>query len=983
MHTDRSILIILVLSYTLAACGGGGGGGGSNAGSDDTGKTSSFSNSVLLKNGGQTFDPVEGNPPSSTQTQDDPEIRGNPKSIIENVNKPVKISTVINAASPLSKLYLQVEDEKGLYFEITPSSASKVSASDTFKTNNSSLRADFEEIIEVDIPPDFSANLFDRQFCAQISAQDDNGRISETVETCLEVSKTKAPNVAPIADAGQDLQVKTNEEIRLNGSDSRDPDGEPITYQWKLTKRPKGSQAKLRNLDTPIARFSADVAGEYRAQLMVNDTREDSHTDTVKITASTDNNAPVADAGSDINALTGEPVSPNGSDSKDADGDPITFNWTLFSQPDGSSATLDDTSLALPTLTADLDGKYVLVLVVSDGKADSEPDTVIVTATNANSAPIADAGADDPVPVEIGKKVNLDGSGSRDNDEDDTLTYRWLLKSKPTASAANLENITTVNPSFTPDKEGEYSVELIVNDGELDSKPDTAIFIAQQGNSPPFANAGEDQETVIGNIVQLDGSKSTDPEGNPLIFTWNVKTRPTASTAEILNNTLERPTFVADLVGEYLLELVVGDGELQSEPDIVVVQAKENPKPVANAGEDRSNVVINTQVDLDGSQSSDPGGENITFSWSFQSIPSNSQAVLVNISTPTTSFTPDVPGQYIVQLVVTDPIGQQSDPDTVTVTTQNQSPTISSIAAQTVDSGQTMGPISFTIGDAETPASDLTVEASSSNKNLVPDENISIEGTGSDRTITIVTVANLTGISEITLNVTDTAGATASATFQLTVQQGTTNSQPTFTSQPELLATVGQTYTYNIVATDPDSNDILTISAPTTPSWLTFQDNGNGTATLQGTPSADNVGPQNVELQVVDDGTPQQSNTQSFTIQVNSGENQSPTFNSSPVTTATVGETYTYNIVVEDPDADNILTITAPTIPAWLNLQDNGNGTATLSGAPGTGDVGSAAVVIQVVDNGTPQGSNTQSFTIQVSDSEDQPPTIISLGAWK
>ena len=187
------------------------------------------------------------------------------------------------------------------------------------------------------------------------------------------------------------------------------------------------------------------------------------------------------------------------------------------------------------------------------------------------------------------------------------------------------------------------------------------------------------------------------------------------------------------------------------------------------------------------------------------------------------------------------------------------------------------------------------------------------------------------------------------------------NNPPQFTSSPVTAATQDQTYTYNVVATDPDPGDTLTITAPTIPSWLSLSPTGNGTATLTGTPSNADVGNHAVSLRVTD-GT---SNvTQNFTVVV-SDVNEAPNFQSVPVTAATEGQVYTYNISASDPDAGDTLTITAPTLPSWLALNSTGNGTATLTGTPGAGDVGVNSVELEVEDAG--MLSDTQSFDITVA----------------
>jgi large repetitive protein len=94
-----------------------------------------------------------------------------------------------------------------------------------------------------------------------------------------------------------------------------------------------------------------------------------------------------------------------------------------------------------------------------------------------------------------------------------------------------------------------------------------------------------------------------------------------------------------------------------------------NAAPTANAGPDQ-NAVTGQPVTLDGSASSDPNGDVITFSWKFLSIApgsSLSDASIVNPNTPAPSFTPDVDGAYELELLVSD--GTLSDTDTVIVTT--------------------------------------------------------------------------------------------------------------------------------------------------------------------------------------------------------------------------------------------------------------------------------------------------------------------------
>jgi hypothetical protein len=154
---------------------------------------------------------------------------------------------------------------------------------------------------------------------------------------------------------------------------------------------------------------------------------------------------------------------------------------------------------------------------------------------------------------------------------------------------------------------------------------------------------------------------------------------------------------------------------------------------------------------------------------------------------------------------------------------------------------------------------------------------------------------------------------------------------------------------------------------------LALVDQGNGIATLSGTPSAADVYVDNsVSLLVMDRlGA---TDVQEFIVTV-ADINDQPVFTSNPPAGgATVDVLYTYSISAADPDAGEtaILTFSAPTIPGWLSLSDNGDGTAILSGVPAVNDVtGDNNVVLEITD---PRGlSNSQSFVVNIRNTNVAP----------
>ena len=104
------------------------------------------------------------------------------------------------------------------------------------------------------------------------------------------------------------------------------------------------------------------------------------------------NTPPVADAGANQNVTTGSTVTLNGSGSFDADGNPLTYQWSFVSKPSGSSAALYDPTAVKPAFTADIDGNYVLSLVVNDGTVNSAADSVTITAAAASNSQSSSGG---------------------------------------------------------------------------------------------------------------------------------------------------------------------------------------------------------------------------------------------------------------------------------------------------------------------------------------------------------------------------------------------------------------------------------------------------------------------------------------------------------------------------------------------------------------------------------------------------------------
>ncbi len=284
--------------------------------------------------------------------------------------------------------------------------------------------------------------------------------------------------------------------------------------------------------------------------------------------------------------------------------------------------------------------------------------------TDRNQAPSAELSAD-KTEVAVGEQVTLDGTASADPDGD-PLLFRWSVDA-PQGSSVDVSNHRTRNLTLKPDAPGTYTVRLSVDDGEFES-PQASVSLEATGTGAPVADAGDDQSVEVGAEVTLDGTASSDPNGDELTYQWSFQQIPQQSTAELDDPSAATPTFVADVGGEYIVALVVSDGTHDSEPDTVIISAGgDNLPPQADAGEDQT-ADVGREVVLDGSGSTDPDSADLTYFWAFVSRPDGSNAAIQDATTDTARFVPDAEGTYEIELEVSDEASV--DTDTVVVTAE-------------------------------------------------------------------------------------------------------------------------------------------------------------------------------------------------------------------------------------------------------------------------------------------------------------------------
>ena len=281
-----------------------------------------------------------------------------------------------------------------------------------------------------------------------------------------------------------------------------------------------------------------------------------------------------------------------------------------------------------------------------------------------NSAPWADAGVS--ITTSVGLETVLDGSGSYDPDEGDTLTYFWSFESVPASSALSSADISpnesgdAVNPVFIADQQGLYVVRLRVNDSIEDSQSSFVHVMADIEGSLPIADAGDDAQLTEGDAVNLDGSGSFDPLGNDLGYSWylvGVPDTSTATTADISDSDKVSASFVPDAPGTFLIGLQVNNGITDSIPDFVQVEVSSTnscPEAVAAA---TSALHSCSDITVTAADSDDPDGDSLDYSWRHLLAPYESNLAEDDFADPTaqqTTFFATATGTYTLQVSVND-----------------------------------------------------------------------------------------------------------------------------------------------------------------------------------------------------------------------------------------------------------------------------------------------------------------------------------------
>jgi PKD repeat protein len=523
-------------------------------------------------------------------------------------------------------------------------------------------------------------------------------------------------------------------------------------------------------------------------------------------------------------------------------------------------------------------------LRVTDDNEPAQTDVDIrrVTVAEPPHAPFADPGG--AYHATTGIPFTLDGSESYDIDLGDSITrFEWDLDNDGVWFDDVDIDTTDKTVSYTYAAPGVYFIGLRVTDKgvfnplgctpgvnctPLVSLP-TYTTVTVELNQAPVADAGGPYTINEGAVLNLNGTGSSDPNGDPLAFAWDLD-----GDGSYDDSTAATPSHIFADEGAYTIGLQVSDS-LLNDSDTATVTVL-NVAPSVDAGADQT--VNEGQSATFGGTATDPGADTLSYAWDF----GDGTAQVTGTLTPAHPYRNN--GIYTVTLTVTDGDGGVGT-DTLTVTVENMAPVVSAGPDQAVIEGST---VSFSGSFTDAGLDDTHV--------IHWDFG---DGAVSDGSLTPAHVYADNGSYTVTLTVADNDGGTGTDTLVVTVS----NAAPVVDAGANQTAVEGGTVSLAATFTDAGSGDnhLATIN---------WGDGSSGAGTVVGgtvTGShayADN-GVYSVTVTVTDSNAGAGSDTMTVTV-----SNAAPVVYAGPDQAVDRGDTATFSGSFGDPGSADTHTIT-------------------------------------------------------------------------
>lgn len=502
----------------------------------------------------------------------------------------------------------------------------------------------------------------------------------------------------------------------------------------------------------------------------------------------------------------------------------------------------------------------------------------------------------------------------------DPLTY--ILDDGPSGMTMNASGLIQWTPAYSD--RGDRPVTIRVNDPTTSTVQYFILHVIPRPNLPPVVSISAPKEGLTGVSLSFDGSGTVDPEGDtPLTQSWSFGDGQTGTGSSTTH------TFTAS--GTYIVTLFATDsrGATGTGTHTIVITPP-NRTPSANSGGPYVISALDSAT-FDGSNSSDPDGDVLTYTWNFgDSKPAQQGAVVKHLF--------DNLGVYHASLEVTDGRGgSNAAPFDVVVTAADNPPEAKIV----------------TNANYGNVGSEFTFDATASSD---PDGDALLFhwtfGDGSKIDGDKVThIFNSPGHFTVTLSTDDQKGKKDTASTVITI-----NAPPVFTSIPPASANEDSPFIYDAQASDPDI-DAITYSLISPRSGMSID---AATGRLFWIPDDPDTGSNQIQIKA-DDGHGRFT-VQTFTLVVKN-VNDAPTIVSILASTINEKSAYSYTVTGNDVDAGDVLTYSIVSGPSGMVINEK---SGVLTWTPEHSDIGKHTITVKVED--AVHAPATQSVELEVKE---------------
>ncbi|MBL8344626.1 MAG: tandem-95 repeat protein [Rubrivivax sp.] len=554
----------------------------------------------------------------------------------------------------------------------------------------------------------------------------------------------------------------------------------------------------------------------------------------------------------------------------------------------------------------------------------------------ANSAPVA---LNDVYTVAQGGTLSVAAPGVLANDTDangDNL-FAWRVSSPATGTISFASNggFTYRPPAgFT----GTVTFGYRAYDTRFAFSPRATVTINVVGaaNQAPQITSAPVTTATVGASYSYDVN-AADPNGDALAY--SLTQAPAGMTINAASGLIAWTPTAAQAGSQAVTVRAADPGGLAATQSFTVNVGAANAAPqITTSAVTAARVGVSYAYDVN---ATDPNGDTLTYSLS--QAPSG---MTINAASGVIAWTPTAAGSQGVTVRVADPGGlAATQAFTITVAAANAAPQITTTP---VTSGTVGVAYAYDVNATDPNGDALTYSLTQAPSGMTINASSGL----------IAWTPGTAGSQAVTVRVADPAGLAATQSFTIAVAAG--NAAPQITSVALTTGTVGVAYAYDVNAADPNG-DTLTYSLTQAPSGMAIN---ASTGMVTWVPTT--AGSQGVTVRVADPGG--LAATQSFTITV-AAANAAPQITTTPVTAATVGAAYAYDVNATDPNGD-VLAYSLTQAPSGMSI---GAGTGLIAWTPSTAQVGSQPVTVRVADPGGL--AVTQAFTITVVPASPVPTT--------